>query len=184
MKVGVVATLSNPASNGRDVFAKATLENLRVLYVPPDFQTSGYMPAQVASANVEEGTVTNASVYSSSKLANEGVIVLAAPIDPQPVLYTPVSVTEPVSYTVATDGTVLHWIPPQAAPNVAEAKPEWVSPAEFLAGLNAQGKALTLVLMPPDDADPWLTEGILTSSIITGTAAPEIVPVIEVGGSQ
>ncbi len=187
MKVGVVATLPDPTGVGQgNIFAKATLENLRVLYVPPDFQTSGYRPAQMASANVQGGEVTNTSVYSSAKLANEGVIVLAAPIDPQPVIYTPVSVTDPISYTAATDGTVITWIPPKAAPNLAAAKTEWVSPAEFLAGLNAQGKALTLVLMPPENADPWLTEGILTSSIITGTQAPEALPVLEIntGGGQ
>jgi len=81
---------------------------------------------------------------------------------------------------VATDGTVVDWSPPEAAPDIANAGVEWVSPAEFLTALNAQGKALSLVLMPPDQYYPWLTEGILTTRVITGTQAPEIMPVLEV----
>jgi len=185
MKVGVVATLPDPTGVGQgNIFAKATLENLRVLYVPPDFQASGYAPVQTAKANVEGGVTTNVSVASTPKLANEGVIVLAAPIDPQPILYTPISTTVQITYTVATDGTVVNWSPPEAAPDIAKTAAKWVSPAEFLAGLNAQGKALTLVLMPPDDYNPWLTEGALTTRIITGTQAPEVLPVLEIGGGQ
>ena len=180
MRVGVVATLPDPASNGQNVFAKATLENLRVLYVPPDFQAGAYRPVQTASAQVQGGAVTNAAVTNPTRLANEGVIVLAAPIDPQPILYTPISTTVEISYTVATDGTVMDWSPPEAAPDIAKAKVEWVTPAEFLAALNAQGKALSLVLMPPESYYPWLTEGILTTNVITGTQAPEILPVLEV----
>ena len=185
MKVGVVATLPDPTGYGQGgIFAKAALENLRVLYVPPDFQASGYAPVQTASADVQGGMTTNASVTASNKLANEGVIVLAAAIDPQPIIYTPISTTVGITYTIATDGTVVHWEPPEAAPDVANATVAWVSPAEFLAGLNAQGKALTLVLMPPEEYHPWLTEGMLSTEIITGTAAPEIMPVLEIGGGQ
>ncbi len=180
MKVGVVATLPDPASNGQNVFAKATLENLRVIYVPPDFQASASAPVQVASAKVKGGLTSNTTVVAAPKLANEGVIILAAPIDPQPIIYTPISTTVEISYTVATDGTVINWSPPEAAPDIAHANVEWVSPAEFLAGLNAQGKALSLVLMPPEAYDPWLTSGLLTTHVITGTEAPEVVPVLEV----
>ena len=184
MRVGVVATLPDPASNRQNVFAKATLENLRVIYVPPDFQTSASAPpVQVASAKVKGGLTSNTTVVAAPKLANEGVIVLAAPIDPQPIIYTPISTTVEISYTVATDGTVINWAPPEAAPDIAHANVEWVIPAEFLAALNAQGKALSLVLMPPENEgyDPWLTEGALTTRVITGTQAPEIMPVLEVG---
>ncbi len=185
MRVGVVATLPDP-TNSKGAFAKATLENLRVLYVPPDFQASAYTPVEIATANVEGGVMTNTTANTQGRLANEGVIVLAAPIDPQPILYTPISTTQEISYTVATDGTVLNWAPPEAAPDIAHAGVEWVSPAEFLAGLNAQGKALTLVLMPPEEYYPWLTPGLLTTRVITGTEAPEILPVLEInaGGGR
>ena len=182
MKVGVVATLPDPTTNGKNVFAKATLENLRVLYVPPDFQTSASAPVQVASTKVKGGLTNNPTVVSAPKLANEGVIVLAASIDPQPIIYTPISTTLEISYTVATDGTVINWTPPEAAPDIANAAVEWVNPAEYLSALNAQGKALTLVLMPPNEYNPWLTEGVLTTNIITGTEAPEIMSVLEING--
>jgi len=185
MKVGVVATLQDPEGKmGQNIFAKATLENLRVLYVPPDFQASAYMPVERASAEVQSGKLTATSASPAPRLANEGVIVLAAGIAPQPILYTPISTTVEISYTVATDGTVINWSPPQAAPNIAEAATEWVSPAELLAGLNAQGKALTLVLMPPEAYDPWLTEGVLATSIVTGTAAPAAMSVLDVNGGR
>jgi len=190
MKVGVVATLQDPEGKmGQNIFAKAALENLRVLYVPPDFQASAYKPVDRAAAEVQGGKLTTTNTSSSPRLANESVIVLAAPIEPQPIIYTPISTTVEISYTVATDGTVMRWSPPDAAPNIAEATTEWVSPVEFLAGLNAQGKALTLVLMPPEEYHPWLTEGILATSIVTGTAAPAPMPVMEVetnlsGGGQ
>jgi len=181
MRVGVVATLPDPTGYGKGgTFAKASLENLRVLYVPPDFQATGYTPVQTASAEVKGGMTTNTAVTMQNKLANEGVIVLAASVDPQPIIYTPISTTVGITYTVATDGTVVKWEPPEAAPNIAEATTEWVSPVEFLAGLNAQGKALTLVLMPPEEYYPWLTPGLLATHIITGTEAPDIVPVMEV----
>jgi hypothetical protein len=185
MKVGVVATLPDPTGYGKGgLFAKATLENLRVLYVPPDFQASGYAPVQTASADVQGGMTTNAAVTAPNKLANEGVIVLAASVDPQPILYTPISTTVQITYTIATDGTVVNWSFPEAAPDIANAGVEWVSPAEFLAGLNAQGQALSLVLMPSETYTPWLTEGLLATDIITGEAAPEIMPVLEIGGGQ
>ncbi len=185
MHVGVVATLPDPTGYGKGaIFAKATLENLRVLYVPPDFQASASAPVQTASAQVQDGITSNVTVASTPKLANEGVIVLAAPVDPQPILYTPISTTVEITYTVATDGTVVDWSPPEAAPDIANASVQWVTPAEFLAGLNAQGKALSLVLMPPEGYNPWLTEGFLSSEVITGTAAPEVMEVIEVGGGQ
>jgi len=98
MRVGVVATLPDPASNGQNVFAKAALENLRVLYVPPDFQAGAYTPVQTASAQVQGGEASNATVSTPTRLANEGVIVLAAPVDPQPILYTPISTTVEITH--------------------------------------------------------------------------------------
>ena len=185
MHVGVVATLPDPTGYGKGgIFAKATLENLRVLYAPPDFQASAAAPVQSAQAQVAGGVTSNVTVASTPKLANEGVIVLAASIDPQPIIYAPISTTVGITYTVATDGSVVNWDPPAAAPDIANAGVQWVSPAEFLAGLNAQGKALTLVLTPSEEAGPWLTEGVLTTEVITGTAAPEVLPVLEVGGGK
>ena len=55
MKVGVVATLAATAEAGREVYAKTTLEGLRVLYVSPDFQARPYTPA-TASATVTKSS--------------------------------------------------------------------------------------------------------------------------------
>ena len=77
MVVGVVATLDAPSSevgggSGRGSgFAKAVLDNLRVVYVPPTFQ------AQPASSLV---TVDGAGTSASPTNLDKGVIVLAVPV--------------------------------------------------------------------------------------------------------
>ena len=77
MVVGVVATLDAPSpeaggGSGRGSgFAKAVLDNLRVVYVPPTFQ------AQPASSLV---TVDGAGTSASPTNLDKGVIVLAVPV--------------------------------------------------------------------------------------------------------
>ncbi len=102
-RVGVVATL--PDADG-DLFAKAVIEDLRVLYVSPEFQAKPDPSASLragapvtAQMTVSDGEPSGlvTSPGRSSAPANEGVILLAAPIDPQPVAYVP------MTQTVASD---------------------------------------------------------------------------------
>ena len=181
-RVGVVATL--PDANG-ELFAKAVIENLRVLYVSPDFQARPETPitAQMTVSDGESsGLVTSPGVTATnSKPANEGVILLAAPIEPYPVAFIPITQTlstdtdfilddeterpgdQPTERPMdrATFDDLTHAI----APDFEDAQVLYVSPVELLAALNAEKDALTLYLMP-EDAQPLASNGLGLSELL------------------
>ncbi len=114
-KVGVVATLEDPDGN---IQAKAMLEDLRVVYVSPDFQARPDLPV-TAQMTVQNGTAASSgsggmvpsrsggSTTGSTTAARDGVVIVAAPIAPKPVYYTPITETVPLTYTLLgeTDAT-------------------------------------------------------------------------------
>jgi Flp pilus assembly protein CpaB len=181
MQVGVVATLAATAEAGREVYAKTTLEGLRVLYVSPDFQARPYTPA-TASATVTKNSSGGAlgtdstpatSSTGSSGTVREGVLVLAAGTQAQPIRY---ETTLPLTQTVSADASVTETLKLAAAPApkgqaatpakaTAANKPEpeppvrWVVPVELLAALNAQGDSFTLVLLP-ETPQAYVTAGL------------------------
>ena len=121
MKVGVVATLAATAEAGREVYAKTTLEGLRVLYVSPDFQARPYTPA-TASATVTKSSSGGAlgtdstpatSSTGSSGTVREGVLVLAAGTQAQPIRY---ETTLPLTQTVSAGASVTETLKLAAAP--------------------------------------------------------------------
>lgn len=163
MQVGVVATL--PDSNG-DLFAKVVLENLRVLYISPEFQARPATPAS-AQMTVQSGETTGvqSSPGQNSTPSNEGVIVLAAPIVPQSVSYVPITHTVPAdSELVLEEEPVLDQATfqknlRQVGLDFQNAESKVVSPVELLAALNAEKEALTLFLMPAE-AEPLFSNGL------------------------
>lgn len=107
MKVGVVATLEDPDGN---IQAKAMLEDLRVVYVSPDFQARPDLPI-TAQMTVQNGTSTTSGgtgITSSrsggntgaTAAARDGIVIVAAPIAPKPIYYTPITETVPLTYTL------------------------------------------------------------------------------------
>ena len=97
MQVGVIATLTD-ASATRDVYAKTVLEGLRVLYVSPDFQARPYTPATASATVAKSGSrlrtrrtgmdsAPATSSTGSSGTVREGVLVLAASTQAQPIRY-------------------------------------------------------------------------------------------------
>jgi len=174
-RVGVVATL--PDANG-DLFAKAVIENLRVLYVSQEFQAKPETPvtAQMTVTDGESSGLT-ASPGRSSTPANEGVILLAAPIEPQPVAYVPM--TQTVASEVqsprsdAETGDEPELVTEESLTldvgrwtlDYQNAQVLYVSPIELLAALNAEKDALTLYLMP-QDADPLASNGLSLSELL------------------
>ena len=163
MKVGVVATLRDTSGN---VYAKATVEGLRVLYVPPSFMARP-VSAVGGSLTVSQGRGEKGGGLLSPSSApvpaagpgdvREGVVVLAASVDPQPVFYeTPESVAaraEGKEAQAVSDGTI-----------EIEGEVRYVVPVELLAALNAAGDALTLVLVP-EDARPYTSAGFATGEL-------------------
>jgi len=189
-RVGVVATL--PDADG-DLFAKAVIEDLRVLYVSPEFQAKPDPSASLragtpvtAQMTVSDGepaglTTSPGVTATSSKPANEGVILLAAPIAPQPVAYVPITQTLLTETDlILDDGTTRPGDQPTErpmdraafddlthaiAPDFEDAQVLYVSPIELLAALNAEKDALTLYLMP-QDAAPLASNGLSLSELL------------------
>ncbi len=182
-RVGVVATL--PDTDG-DLFAKAVIEDLRVLYVSPEFQAKPETPvtAQMTVSDGEPSGLT-ASPGRSNTPANEGVILLAAPIEPQAIAYVPMTQTvasdvqSPEPALSAAEGSdaktgdepeliteepptldVGHW-----TLDYQNAQVLYVSPVELLAALNAEKDALTLYLMP-QDAKPLASNGLNLNELL------------------
>ena len=181
-RVGVVATL--PDADGA-LFAKAVIEDLRVLYVSPEFQAKPETPV-TAQMTVSDGdpsglTTSPGVAATSSKPANEGVILLAAPIEPQPVAYIPITQTLPVDIDLILDDEIARPddqtterpldqaafddLTHAIAPDFEDAQVLYVSPVELLAALNAEKDALTLYLMP-QDADPLASNGLSLSELL------------------
>lgn len=184
MQVGVIATLTETGVT-REVYAKTVLEGLRVLYVPPDFQARPYTPATASATVTKSGSITGdsaptTSAAGSSGTVREGVLVLAASTQAQPIRYEAITDTLKlaaalgITNTAALTATVAPT--PTPAPRVA-AKPaeppvRWVVPVELLAALNAAGDSLTLTLLPPAP-QAYITAGVNLRDVAAPTVTPE-----------
>ncbi len=186
-RVGVVATL--PDADG-DLFAKAVIEDLRVLYVSPEFQAKpdpsaslragAPVTAQMTVSDGEPSGLT-ASPGRSRAPANEGVILLAAPIEPQAIAYIPITQTLPINTDLILDDettrpddqpterpmdrAAFDDLTHAIAPDFEDAQVLYVSPVELLAALNAEKDALTLYLMP-EGAEPLASNGLSLSELL------------------
>ena len=188
MQVGVIATLTD-AGVTRAVYAKTVLEGLRVLYVPPDFQGRPYTPATAAATVSKSGgsatgdSATTTTSAGSSGTVREGVLVLAASTQAQPIRYEAITDTLKlaaalgITNTVALTTTVAP-TPTPAARTAAAVKPaeppvRWVVPVELLAALNAAGDSLTRTRLP-GAPQAYITAGVNLSDVAAPTAEPEI----------
>lgn len=172
MQVGVIATLADTGT-ARDLYAKTVLEGLRVLYVSPEFQARPYAPA-TASSTVKGGSggalgldSAPASNPGSTGVVREGVLVLAAGTQVQPIRYEIITDTLKLQTSPPPPATTDK--PKAAAPPVKTPPVRWVAPVELLAALNAAGDSLTLTLLPPD-AQGYATAGITLSEVRNGAA--------------
>ncbi|MBW7886586.1 MAG: Flp pilus assembly protein CpaB, partial [Caldilineaceae bacterium] len=126
MTVGVVATLRDDMTN--KVYAKSTLENLRVLYVPPSFQARS--PQTVVYASGGDGTY--APPPPVQEPVREGVVVLAAGTLPEPVVYEEAETI--LLRALAEEQSEAEGEPPDVM---------WAVPVELLAALNAADASFT-----------------------------------------
>ena len=179
MRVGVVATL---ADGDRDVYAKSVLEGLRVVYVSPDFQARPYTPATASATVSKSGSSGALGIDSTPPTASagnsgtvrEGVLVLAASTQAQPIRY------EVVTDTLKSAGSSAPVIPAPLAPATTTralppAKPlvRWVIPVELIAALNAApGSSFTLVLMP-EAPQAYTTTGLTLTDLAGAVVTPE-----------
>lgn len=200
MTVGVVATLAGQtqdaadiqpgvvASPVRTVYAKALLEGVRVLYVPPEFQARPYTPV-TASATVSGGQdKSNTGLLAAQPAASssattatnlrEGVIVLAAGTKPISITYQMITTTLPLSDTLGllAGGKALGAT--AAAGDVKPAPPiqRLLVPVELLAALNATDASFTLVLAP-EHAAPYTTVGLSLADLAADVERARPTPV-------
>jgi Flp pilus assembly protein CpaB len=126
-RVGVVAVVLESDR----AFAKVTVEGLRVLYVDPAFAASVPEPPPAAAGGL--------SFSALRQRRGEGVVVLAVPTSPMPVLFR--------------------------GPDGAEER-RMVSALELLAALSeAQNARLSLYAAPPE-ARPFATSGLSLEDIL------------------
>ncbi len=196
-RVGVVATL--PDADG-DLFAKAVIEDLRVLYVSPEFQAKpdpsaslragAPVTAQMTVSDGESSGLT-ASPGRNSAPANEGIILLAAPIEPQAIAYIPITQTLSTDTDLILDDetarpddqaterpmdrAAFDDLTHAIAPDFENASVLYVSPVELLAALNAEKDALTLYLMP-QDAEPLASNGLSLNELLPLPSIEEETP--------
>jgi Flp pilus assembly protein CpaB len=134
-RVGVVAVVLESDR----AFAKVTVEGLRVLYVDPAFAASVPEPPPAAAGGL--------SFSALRQRRGEGVVVLAVPTSPMPVLFR--------------------------GPDGAEER-RMVSALELLAALSeAQNARLSLYAAPPE-ARPFATSGLSLEDILPITSTQRL----------
>ncbi len=183
MKVGMVATL---ADGDRDIYAKSLLEGLRVVYVSPDFQARPYTPATASATVTKSGggalgmdSTPATSSTGSTGTVREGVLVLAASTQAQPVRYETITDT----LKLAAGGVITGTLPlttttttaarPTPAVKPKEPPVRWVIPVELIAALNAaQNGSFTLVLLP-EAPQLYTTAGLTLADMREQIPTPE-----------
>ena len=150
-KVGVIASIPQENSDFTGTFSKATVENLRVLYIDPRFSASSDANVVPSGAQQDDNLLTG---VNTDERAREGSVVLAVDVNLQTVFY---------------DFT--------ASGAVSQSKT--VNALELLAALaNMPGANVTLYLMPGENPAPftspglWLPDLIKTPLPVTPTATP------------
>jgi len=148
-RVGVTAILTDGDYTVQGVFSKATVENLRVLYIQPSFQAED--PAEAAGRIITPDPQTGIAVQRQR--SKEGVVVLAVPAKAQAVVYDF-----------------------QAAGIEATTAVRLVNAVELLSALDqADNVKLSLYLMP-DEAQPMNTSGLWLPELVIRQMTPTPTP--------
>jgi len=186
MRVDVIATMKSQQQFaamgvGGGIYAKAVLEGVRVLYVPPEFQAKPYQtPVSLKSSS---------SSTAETHALRSSVLVLAASTSLHPIYYLPeateallahgkvhltskrtVTVTLPLTMTATVTNTLTLAKKDKSFRALLKTLPtlqpvvRYVAPVELLAALNAEGKAITLVGRPTN-ANSYLSGGVDLSAL-------------------
>ncbi len=152
-RVGLVAVVSDWQGQNEFGYAKALIENVRVLWVSPNFRLR---PATF---------LPDSELAESPNLPREGLVVLAASIQPAPIIYETQRTLQVRAIRRALDAEAAAGDPTELAESVdvellREELPQviWGVPLEMIAALNHAGSSFTLVLQPPV-GDPFTTPG-------------------------
>ncbi len=151
--VGLVAVVSDRQGQNEFGFAKALIENVRVLWVSPSFRLrpASFLPDSESDAD--------------RRLPTDGLVVLAASTQPAPVLYETqhtlhVRAVHKALAAEAAAGESTELAESVDAERLQEELPQiiWGVPLEMIAALNHAGSSFTLVMQPPV-GDPYTTPG-------------------------
>ena len=148
--VGLDAIISLPGKGEEGTYSKVAMENLRLLYLSPEF--SAISPDAQTS---QDGT-TSGAVYTDDR-AIEGVVILAVPIDAETIIYDFSKVDSSIS-----------------------TKTQTVYVIELLTALEASANAKLYLYLMPRDAETINTSGLwLEDVVILGTnPTPTINPML------
>jgi len=135
--VGVIAVIESGSIGESGTYSKAAVENLRVLYLSPDFQSTD--PDE--NVLTKETDNTTASVATERK--NEGALVLAVPIEVETVIYEFKDVEPALGRQ-------------QRAVNVVE----------MLTALEASENAKLFLYLMPRDAQEMVTSGLWLPELV------------------
>lgn len=152
-RVGLVAVVSDRQGQNEFGFAKALIENVRVLWVSPSFRLrpASFLP--------------DAESAAERRLPTDGLVMLAASTQPAPILYETQHTLQvrAVHKALAAEAAAGEWTDLAESVDAEQLQEElpqviWGVPLEMIAALNHAGSSFTLVMQPPV-GDPYTTPG-------------------------
>ncbi len=149
-RVGLNAIISLPGKGGEGTYSKAAIENLRILYLSPDFK------ALDPDALAPEADETTGAMYVQDR-EDKGVAILAVPIDAETIIYD-FSKVDPLVST----------------------KSQTVYVIELLTALEASANAKLYLYLMPRNAQPMNTSGLWLEDVVVlaRTPTPTISPLL------
>lgn len=147
--VGVNALIHQTGNQEDGSFSKAAVENLRVLYISPNF-SAAQPQAQPTSAD--------GAYIPPTERATTGTVVLAIPTDNKALIY---------DFEKGSVDTEVH------------NQYRTLNAIELLAALNASGEAELYLYLMPKDAQPFTTTGLWVPDLVVragATATPTPLP--------
>ncbi len=167
--VGLVAVVSDWQGQNEFGYAKALIENVRVLWISPSFRLrpASFLPDTEAAA--------------ASRPPADGLVVLAASTQPAPVIYETqrtlqVRAIQKALEAEATAGDATELADSVDVDLLQEELPQviWGVPLEMIAALNHAGSSFTLVLQPPV-GDPYTTPGFSLERLLVPLRPQEAI---------
>ncbi|MCD6356090.1 MAG: Flp pilus assembly protein CpaB [Anaerolineaceae bacterium] len=135
--VGVTAVIEMGGTGSGGTFSKSTVENLRVLYLSPEFKSLD--PDNNILTNVTENTTATAP----RERRTEGAVVLAVPVDQETILYDFKNVEPELGV-----------------------KQRVVNTIEMLTALDASQNAKLYLFLMPRDAEDMVTSGLWLPELV------------------
>jgi hypothetical protein len=135
--VGIAAVIESANVSEQGTYSKVTVENLRVLYLSPDFITKD------ASDTVVTTKTDNTTATTPKERKAEGALVLAVPIESETIIYE----FKDVEPELGTKSRV-------------------VSVVEMLTALEASENAKLFLYLMPNNAEQIVTSGLWLPELI------------------